>query len=132
MDDEMLPHGEVDPELGADWNCAKAEFNPKPADDPTACWFACPAAKFGVDLPRFHNPDDGLGLRWFPVAFDVGLGGPPLPLDHGDEKADDPGDLFALITPGSKKLDGEDGPERGADVVKLGLRWCDPVMGRRC
>ena len=38
---------------------------------------------------------------------------------------------MALMTPGSRKLDGELGPERGADV-RLGLRWCVAVRGRRC
>lgn len=56
----------------------------------------------------------------------VGLGGPPLPLDQGEEKVEDAGDLLALMTPGRRKLDGELGPERGVDVVvvvaRLGLR----------
>ena len=140
-----LAHGEL-----ADWeNGAKAEFNPwpnglpppapppppPPPPPPLLGLLAMPPlpAKLGAERPRFHNPVED-GLKWDEQW--VGLGGPPLPpLDQGDEKVDEAGDLLALITPGSRKLDGELGPDRDGvddDDIKLGLRWWDPVMGRRC
>jgi len=60
----------------------------------------------------------GLKLCWWEDdAPCVGLGGPPLPpppLDQGDEKVDEAGDLLAFITPGRRKLEGELGPAERA------------------
>ncbi len=132
-----LAHGEP-----ADWeNGAKAEFSPwpngllatpppqppllltppPPLPPPPPPPPTPPPAKLGAERPRFHSPDED-GLKWDEQL--VGLGGPPLPLDHGEEKVEDAGDLLALMTPGKRKFEGELGPERGVveDVVKLGLR----------
>jgi len=74
-------------------------------------------AKFGAERPRFHNPDDDEGLRWLELAALLA----PLTLDQEVENVDEAGDLLALITPGSSRLEGELGPERPADSP--GLRW---------
>ena len=47
----------------------------------------------------------------------------PLALDdQGDENVADAGDLLALMTPGSRRFEGDVCPDRGEDVPSPGLR----------